>query len=294
MTVAPIDVVHLGLRGAISAYWIDGPEPAIVDPGPSTSLGGLEDSLAELGVGLSDMRHVLLTHVHLDHAGGTGHLVSRFPHLQVHVHADGAPHMADPERLVASTRRTFGEAHDRLWGEVTPVSAECIRPWAPAGPVSVPGVRAFATPGHISHHVSFLAETDGFLVAGDALGVILAPGAPTYPPTPPPAIDVPAWLETLHGLESVDPDAFGVSHFGVHADFGERLIAMRTALSALHDRVEAALASGNESDRDVYEREVRDAISEFRPKDEVDGYFDAFSAAVDWDGMRLYLERAAS
>ena len=294
MTVAPIDVVHLGLRGAISAYWIDGPEPAIVDPGPSTSLGGLEDSLAELGVGLSDIRHVLLTHVHLDHAGGTGHLVSRFPHLQVHVHADGAPHMADPERLVASTRRTFGEAHDRLWGEVTPVSAECIRPWAPAGPVSVPGVRAFATPGHISHHVSFLAETDGFLVAGDALGVILAPGAPTYPPTPPPAIDVPAWLETLHGLESVDPDAFGVSHFGVHADFGERLIAMRTALSALHDRVEAALASGNESDRDVYEREVRDAISEFRPKDEVDGYFDAFSAAVDWDGMRLYLERAAS
>ena len=294
MTVAPIDVVHLGLRGAISAYWIDGPEPAIVDPGPSTSLGGLEDSLAELGVGLSDIRHVLLTHVHLDHAGGTGHLVSRFPHLQVHVHADGAPHMADPERLVASTRRTFGEAHDRLWGEVTPVSAERIRPWAPAGPLPVPAVRAFATPGHISHHVSFLAEADGFLVAGDALGVILAPGAPTYPPTPPPAIDVPAWLETLHGLESVDPDAFGVSHFGVHADFGGRLIAMRTALSALRDRVEAALASGNESDRDVYEREIRDAISEFRPKDEVDGYFDAFSAAVDWDGMRLYLERAAS
>ena len=292
MTVAPIDVVHLGLRGAISAYWIDGPEPAIVDPGPSTSLGGLEDSLAELGVGLSDIRHVLLTHVHLDHAGGTGHLVSRFPHLQVHVHADGAPHMADPERLVASTRRTFGEAHDRLWGDVPPVSAERIRPWAPAGPLPVPGVRAFATPGHISHHVSFLAEADGFLVAGDALGVILAPGAPTYPPTPPPAIDVPAWLETLHGLESVDPDAFGVSHFGVHADFGERLIAMRTALSALRDRVEAALASGNESDRDVYEREIRDAISEFRPKDEVDGYFDAFSAAVDWDGMRFYLERA--
>ena len=294
MSVTPIDVIHLGLHGVISAYWIDGPEPAIVDPGPSTSLGGLEDSLAELGVGLSDIRHVLLTHVHLDHAGGTGHLVSRFPHLQVHVHADGAPHMADPERLVASTRRTFGEAHDRLWGEVTPVSAECIRPWAPAGPVSVPGVRAFATPGHISHHVSFLAETDGFLVAGDALGVILAPGAPTYPPTPPPAIDVPAWLETLHGLESVDPDAFGVSHFGIHDDFAGRLAEMRDRLSALRDRVEAALAAGNDSDRDAYEREVREAISVFRPRDEVDGYFDAFSAVVDWDGMRFYIERAAS
>ncbi len=297
MTVAPIDVAHLGLRGVISSYWIDGPEPAIVDPGPSTSLDGLEASLAELGVGLPDIRHVLLTHVHLDHAGGTGHLVSRLPHLQVHVHADGAPHMADPERLVASTRRTFGEAHDRLWGDVTPVPAECIRPWEPAGraPASmpIPGVRAFATPGHISHHVSYLAEADGTFVAGDALGVILAPGAPSYPPTPPPSVDVPAWLETLHTLESVDPDTFGVSHFGIHDGFAGRLSEMRERLSALRDRVEAALESGNDSDRDVYELEIREAISVFRPREEVDGYFDAFSAAVDWDGMRLYLERAA-
>ncbi len=297
MTVAPIDVVHLGHHGVIASYWIDGPEPAIVDPGPSTSLDGLEDGLAELGVGLPDVRHVLLTHVHLDHAGGTGHLVSRFPQLQVHVHLDGASHMVDPERLVASTRRTFGEAHDRLWGEVTPVPAECIRPWEPAGraPASmpIPGVRAFATPGHISHHVSYLAEADGTFVAGDALGVILAPGAPSYPPTPPPSVDVPAWLETLHTLESVDPDTFGVSHFGVHDEFAGRLSEMRERLSALRDRVEAALESGNDSDRDVYELEIREAISVFRPREEVDGYFDAFSAAVDWDGMRLYLERAA-
>ena len=291
MTVAPIDVVHLGLRGAISAYWIDGPEPAIVDPGPSTSLDGLEAGLAEVGVGLSDIQHVLLTHVHLDHAGGAGHLVSRLPHLQVHVHADGALHMADPERLVASTRRTFGEAHDRLWGEVLPVPKERIRALDPEGRLPVPGVRAFTTPGHISHHLSFLAEADGFFIAGDAMGVILAPGAPTYPPTPPPAVDVPAWLETLHDLASVDPDAFGVSHFGVHDDFTGRLSEMRERLVALRDRVEGALASGKDSDRDVYEREVREAISVFRPEDEVDRYFDAFSAAVDWDGMKLYLTR---
>jgi len=157
----------------------------------------------------------------------------------------------------------------------------------------IPGVRAFATPGHISHHVSYLAEADGTFVAGDALGVILAPGAPSYPPTPPPSVDVPAWLETLHTLESVDPDTFGVSHFGIHDEFAGRLSEMRERLSALRDRVEAALASGNDSDRDVYELEIREAISVFRPREEVDGYFDAFSAAVDWDGMRLYLERAA-
>ncbi|MCH7890050.1 MAG: hypothetical protein IH921_00965 [Gemmatimonadetes bacterium] len=154
-------------------------------------------------------------------------------------------------------------------------------------------MRAFATPGHIPHHVSFLAEADGFFVAGDAMGVILAPGAPTYPPTPPPSVDVPAWLETLGDLGSVDPDAFGVSHFGVHDDFAGRLSEMRDRLVALRDRVEAALASGDDSDRDVYEREVREAISVFRPEDEVGKYFDAFSAAVDWDGMKLYLTRSS-
>ena len=292
MTVSPIDIIHLGLRGVISSYWIDGPEPAIVDPGPSTSLDGLEDGLTELGVRFSDIRHILLTHVHLDHAGGTGHLVSRVPDLEVHLHTDGVPHMADPERLVASTRRTFGEAHDRLWGEVMPVSVDRIRPWEPERPLPVPGVRAFATPGHIAHHVSYLCEADGTFVAGDALGVILAPGAPTHPPTPPPSVDVPAWLDTLHDLESVDPEAFGVSHFGIHNGFAGRVVEMRERLSAFRDRVEAALASGNDGDRDVYEREVREEISAFRPRDEVDGYFDAFKAAGDWDGMRLYLERA--
>ena len=292
MTVTPIDLIHLGLRGAISSFWIDGPEPAIVDPGPSTSLGGLEDGLAELGAALSDIRHVLLTHVHLDHAGGTGHLVSRLPHLEVHVHADGAPHMADPERLVASTRRTFGEAHDRLWGDVLPIPAERIRAWEPTGRLPVPGVRALAMPGHISHHVSFLVEAAGTFVAGDALGVILAPGAPIHPPTPPPAVDVPAWLETLDGLQAIDPDDFGVSHFGMHDDFAGRVSEMRKRLSAFRDRVEAALASGNEADRDAYEREAREAISAFRPRDEVDACFDVFRPTYDWDGMRLYLERA--
>ena len=292
MTVTPIDVIHLGLRGAISSFWIDGPEPAIVDPGPSTSLGGLEDGLAELGAGLSDIRHVLLTHVHLDHAGGTGHLVSRVPHLEVHVHADGAPHMAEPERLVASTRRTFGDAHDRLWGDVLPIPAERIRPWEPTGRLPVPGVRALATPGHISHHVSFLVEAAGTFVAGDALGVIFAPGAPTHPPTPPPAVDVPAWLESLDGLQAIDPDDFGVSHFGIHDDFAGRVSEMRERLSAFRDRVEAALKSGNEADRDAYEREAREAISAFRPRDEVDACFDVFRPTYDWDGMELYLKRA--
>lgn len=291
MIVAPIDLVHLGLSGSISSYWIDGVEPMIVDPGPSTSLQGLERGLSELGVGLSDIRHLLLTHVHLDHAGGTGHLVSRFPDLQVHVHADAAPHMADPERLVASTRRTFGEAHDRLWGDVLPVPRDRIRAWEPSTREPVPGVSAFSTPGHIGHHVSYLDESDGVFIAGDALGVILAHGAPTHPPTPPPAVDVTAWLETLKNVQTIGPSTFGVSHFGLHDGFPSRVSEMRMRLVTCRDRVALAMSAGDEKDREIYEREVREAISDFRLRDEVDAYFDTFSPALDWDGMRFYLER---
>ena len=291
MTVVPIDLLHLGLSGSISSYWVDGVEPMIVDPGPSTSLDGLERGLSELGVRLSDIRHLLLTHVHLDHAGGTGHLVSRFPDLQVHVHIDAAPHIVDPEKLVASTRRTFGEAHERLWGDVLPVPKDRICAWNPETREPVPGLTALSTPGHIAHHVSYLDEYDGVLIAGDALGVILAPGAPTHPPTPPPGVNVTAWLETLDNVQTIGPSAFGVSHFGLHDGFENRISEMRMRLVACRDRVASALSAGDEQDREIYETEVREVISDFRPRDEVEAYFDTFSPALDWDGMRFHLER---
>ena len=131
-----IDLVHSGmaLERAMAAYLVDGDEPTLVDPGPTTTLDHLTEELSRLGVGAGDLRHVLLTHIHLDHAGATGHLLERYPEAVVHVHEDGAPHMLDPERLVASTRRTFKEAHDRLWGEMKPVPAARLRAWRPGGP----------------------------------------------------------------------------------------------------------------------------------------------------------------
>jgi len=292
VSIVPIDVVHLGLPGAIASYWIDGAEPALVDPGPSTSVQGLEAGLEAHGLGLAGLRHLLLTHVHLDHAGGTGHIVERFPHLQVHVHVDGAPHMADPERLVSSTRRTFGDRHDRLWGDVLPVPKDRIRAWEPGARLPVPGVRVFSTPGHIAHHVSYLAEQDGVLLAGDAMGVILAPGAPTHPSGPPPGLNVPAWLQTLETIEPIGPDLFGPTHCGLHDGFTSRVRLLRERLLALQERVEKAIESGDDSDRAVFESEVRKELAQFRPSEEVDDYFDAFNATMDWDGMRHYLEQA--
>ncbi len=240
---------------------------------------------------VSDLRHVLLTHVHLDHAGVSGHLASENPRVTVHVHEDGAPHMADPERLVSSTRRTFGEAHDRLWGEMLPVPEASLRAWSPGSEPPLAGVLAVPTPGHISHHVSYLIERDGLFLAGDALGIILVPGGPTYPPTPPPSLDVRAWVETLESLAELDPELLGVAHSGLHDGFHERRLEMLEGLIALEARVERALADGDLSDREAFADEVRERIAQHRPAAEVDRYFTTFSPVTDWDGMRFYLER---
>ncbi|MYF61777.1 MAG: MBL fold metallo-hydrolase [Gammaproteobacteria bacterium] len=176
-----LDLEHLGLQGAISSFLLEVPEPVLVDPGPATCLDALRARLAERGLAISDLRAVFLTHIHLDHAGATGHLAGENDALTVHVHADAAPHIADPERLVRSTRRTFGEEHDRLWGEVQPVPARNIRPWAPGDRAPLRLLRPISTPGHIGHHLAWLHDRDGVLLCGDALGVILDRRAPAHP-----------------------------------------------------------------------------------------------------------------
>ena len=211
-----LDLEHLGSPGVMCTYVVVGDEVAIVDPGPSTTLPTLERALGGHGISLTDVRHILLTHVHLDHAGATGHLASRLPGVLVHLHRDGAPHIVDPVRLVASTRRTFGDAHDRLWGEVLPVTAGQIRAWEPGERGPMPGLRAFHSPGHIAHHLAYLDERTGTLLAGDALGIVLAPGAATHAPTPAPSLDIEAWLRTLVDLAWLEPERMGVTHFGLH------------------------------------------------------------------------------
>ncbi len=285
-----IDLVHLGLEGAIACYLVEGEEPAIVDPGPTTCLDRLVSELESLGVGTGDLRHVLLTHVHLDHAGATGHLVERFPRATVHVHADGAPHMVDPTRLVASTRRTFGEAHDRLWGEVTPVPAERIRPWQPGGAGPLPWLRAVPTPGHIAHHLAYLDERDGTLFSGDAMGIVLD-GAPSHPPTPPPAVDLRAWERTLAEIASIGPERFGATHFGLHDDVETRRSQLAERLAALEARVRAALAAGDEADAERFNQEVVEELGGYIGAERAQRYFQLFSAATDWAGVAFYLKR---
>jgi len=288
-----IDLKHLDLEGAIACYVVDADEPTIIDPGPATTLDGLLTALEALGVGSKDLRHVLLTHIHLDHAGGTGHLLELFPNARVHVHEDGASHMVDPERLVSSTRRTFGELHDRLWGEVKPVAADRIDAWRPgeAGPWS--GLRPISTPGHISHHLAYLDERDGTLFSGDSMGIALA-GGPQHPPTPPPAVNLPDWRRTLEEIGQIAPERFGATHFGIHEDVESRRLQLQERLDALESRVRAAVAMGideEEADSARFEQEVREELAPFMGEDRVNRYFDMFPAATDWVGVAFYVKR---
>lgn len=286
-----IDLEHLDLEGAIACYLVDADEPAIVDPGPTTTLDRLVDQLSAHGVGAGDLRHVLLTHIHLDHAGATGHLVEHFPNAVVHVHEDGASHLVDPERLVSSTRRTFGELHDRLWGEVKPVPSERIRAWRPEEAGTRAGLRPVHTPGHISHHVAYLDESDGTLFAGDSMGIALA-GGPQHPPTPPPAVNLPDWATTLETIGALGLERFGATHFGLYDDVERRRVELRDRLQRLEARVRAAMKAGTEvEDAQAFEREVRAELAPFMGEERVNRYFDMFPAETDWAGVAFYVAR---
>ncbi len=290
--VLVVDTLLDDLPGAIAAHVLLGAEPVLVDPGPATTLPRLREALTEAGCPLRDIRHVAVTHVHLDHAGAVGHLAAEDPRRIVHVHEDGAEHLAAPQRLVASTRRTFGEAHDRLWGEVRPVPSHQLRGWRPGEAGRIPGLRPLATPGHIAHHLAFLHEAEGLLFAGDALGIVLDREAPVHPATPPPGVDLSAWFATLDEIRGVGPEAVAVTHFGIHADVRARTDELEAGLLALAARVEAARTAGRaEEDAAAFDREARDRLAEHLPRERVDRYLDVFSAVTDYRGVLRYLEK---
>ena len=196
-----VDTCHLGYDRVIGAYEIDG---AVVDPGPAVSLGALE------GI---EPRALLLTHIHLDHAGGTGVLVRRFPQMKVYVHERGARHLVDPSRLLRSAGMLYGEHMDMLWGEVAPVPEENIVPLA-GGETVLDRFRFEYTPGHASHHGCYLDTEDGTAYTGDVAGVRVPPSDHTIAPTPPPDIDIELWLRSIDVVEGWRPERLALTHFG--------------------------------------------------------------------------------
>jgi glyoxylase-like metal-dependent hydrolase (beta-lactamase superfamily II) len=233
VSVEPIDLHHQASPRVVGVYLLETEDGlALFDCGPSKCVAALESGLRERGVALHDVRHLLLSHIHLDHAGAAGTLVREHPALQVHVSEIGAPHLVDPARLERSARRLYGESFDRLWGELAPVPAENVHVVGER----VLGLDCFPTPGHASHHVSYLA-IDGTLYAGDAVGVRIQPGRHVLPVSPPPDVDVEGWMRTLDEIEARAPERLALIHFGVATDVVAHLAQARERLALWSGRV---------------------------------------------------------
>ena len=211
-----IDLEFIGRAHAIASGIVQSAAGvAIVDPGPTTCLPTLELGLQQHGIRWHDVRHIMLTHIHLDHAGATGTIVRAHPHVTVLVHERGATHMADPQKLIDSATRLYGDNMHRLWGEIAPVPQQNLVTLAGGEQIDAGG-RTFDvayTPGHASHHVSYLDRSSGVAFVGDTAGVCID-GGYVLPPTPPPDIDVEKWRTSLDALEAWSPDTIFLTHFG--------------------------------------------------------------------------------
>jgi len=271
-----IDLCHLGRAQVIGAWRVG---DVVVDPGPSSCLEQLLPVLER-----HPPRVLALTHIHLDHAGATGTLVRRFPEAEVWVHERGARHMADPTRLLASATRLYGEQMQRLWGEVLAVPADRLRVLT-GGETLGPFTVAY-TPGHASHHVSYLHQPSGWAFTGDVTGVRIADG-PVLAPTPPPDIDLAAWRDSLRIVEGWRASRLATTHFGARSDVSAHLAALRAQL----DRLEAL---AGELDEAQFAAAIRAQVLAASSAETAITYEQAMPPGQSYSGLTRYLQANSS
>lgn len=249
-----IDLHHQGRPTIIGVGVLDLADGiALVDPGPEARLEALRAGLAEMGRSLRDVRAVLLTHIHLDHATAAGAIVREAPGAEVHVHAVGAPHMADPSRLLASAGRIYGDAMATLWGRFLPVPRASLRAVDEGDAIELGGRRfeVAYVPGHAKHHVAYHEAATGTAWVGDVGGIRIR-GGPVLPVTPPPDIDVAAWKASMERVMAWRPERIVATHFGPYRDPPSHFAELSRELDTWALRVRESL--GNDAFADDRER----------------------------------------
>jgi glyoxylase-like metal-dependent hydrolase (beta-lactamase superfamily II) len=274
---------------------------AIVDPGPSSTLPTLRRMLEQAGMSMTDVTTVLLTHIHLDHAGATGTLVAANPTLRVYVHESGAPHLVDPGKLVASASRLWGDDMERLWGEVMPVPVSAITTLRGGSDGDHPDrgerivaggreIEVASTPGHASHHVSYFSAETGIAFVGDTAGVSLRPQGYVLPPTPPPDIDVEAWCASLTRIAAWRPQTLFLTHFGPAAPCDPHLDECRQHLELVAGLARTSLdREGSDEDRQAwFLAELVRELRRWMGEEEVRAYEAAGRFDLHWRGLARY------
>jgi len=292
-----IDLELLGRPGVVGTvvlrtdrgFWL-------VDPGPSSALDGLRRGLASLGGSLADVCGLLLTHIHLDHAGASGTIVAEHPGVRVFVHRRGAPHVIDPSRLLQSAGQLYGDKMAYLWGDVAPVPAAQVQILDGGEVLDLDGraVEVAYTPGHASHHVSYFDRETASVFAGDTGGVVLA-AAPqvVIPPTPPPDVDPDAWSASLTLIRQWHPQRLYVTHFGGTTDPETHLDSLERQLHRMSEWVRETLGEpGTDQQRAARFVARMHADLRRRASEEAIGQYDA-AVPLDhcWYGLARYWKR---
>lgn len=297
--VAPetIDLHYLGKPQSIAAGLLaldDG--VAIVDPGPSTSLDALREALADRGVGLRDVRALLLTHIHLDHAGAAGTLAREQPELRVYVHERGARHLADPSKLLASARRIYGSEMERLFGDFEAVPSDRLTPLSGGERLDIGGrvLRIADAPGHAKHHLALLDETSGTVFLGDTVGERFSPSTHVLPVTPPPDIDLECWEDTMMHVRDWQPASIFITHFGRFDDAVRHFDEFETRLLAWAHLVLTSLSEPG-PDEEKAERFAAAAMGELRDVVAPEAIVPYMSAGIaeSWTGLARYWRNRA-
>jgi glyoxylase-like metal-dependent hydrolase (beta-lactamase superfamily II) len=265
---------------------------ALVDPGPSSSLPVLRRALDDAGIRVADLTALVLTHIHLDHAGAAGTLVRENPALQVFVHTNGARHLAAPEKLLASASRLYGDAMETLWGEVAPVPLHNIVALDGGEQIDAGGRRLWVayTPGHASHHVSYFSADTGVAFVGDTAGVRLSPGGFIAPPTPPPDIDLEAWSASLARIGAWRPETLFLTHFGPASPPAPHLAELsdHLALAAALARTSLMREGSDEERAAWFGEEFRRILLQRGGADEARRYETAARFDLSWLGLARY------
>ncbi|MFB4294725.1 MBL fold metallo-hydrolase [Nonomuraea sp. ATR24] len=297
--VYEIDTKMAGYSGITAGYLILGDRPCLVETGTSTSAPVVRDALASLGVGPGDLATVVVTHIHLDHAGGVGDIARFFPSAQVVVHEKGARHLAEPSRLMASARMVWGDRLDTLFGELSPTEAERIVALGDTGAIDLGNGRTLSShysPGHAKHHVGLIDSYTGDLYVGDAAGVYLPQTGDLRPATPPPDFDLQTALDSIALFEALGPQRLLFSHYGPVGAVQETLERSAEELRIWVDLTRQAHAEGMDLDHAV--AMVRDRTKErytaLAADDETAEHFELLSGAPsNVAGILHWLDRVS-
>ncbi len=300
--VFQIDTRMAGYDGITAGYLIRGDRPCLVETGTAPSAPVVRDALARLGIGAADLATVVVTHIHLDHAGGAGDIAAMFPAAQIVVHQRGARHLADPSRLMASARLVYGDALDRLFGVLAPVPAGRIVALDDLGIVDLGGGRrldSHYSPGHAKHHIGLVDSDTGDLYVGDAAGVYLPETGDVRPATPPPDFDLETALASLRKFAALQPARLLFSHYGPVGLVSETLDRSAQEITVWVEETRQARAAGLDLDHAVamVRERTKDRYLAFNPDADpaIAEKFDRVSGAVsNVDGIMHWLDQTGA